>query len=92
MTIELLPEERETHFNMTGDNHNEWVVFSDDPYWIRKLDKVAAGVAVGAGKEYKLRADQLLLRAGKAHRTYTDEQKAVLAERMRGLSKTKAGN
>jgi len=32
---ELQLEERETHFTMTGDNHTQWVIFTDDPYWSR---------------------------------------------------------
>jgi K+/H+ antiporter YhaU regulatory subunit KhtT len=61
---DMLSEERETHFNMTGDNHSEWVVFTDDPYWIRRLDKIGAVLReYGAGKEYILSASQVTVRA-----------------------------
>jgi hypothetical protein len=83
---ELLPEERETHINMTGDNHDVWVVFTDDPYWIRKLDKVAQGKPVGNGKEYKLRADQVVIRSGK--KQLSETHKAQLAIKMRSLRKS----
>ena len=91
-SYELLPEERETHFNMTGDNHAEFVVFSYDPYWVRRLDKIAVGVAVGAGKEYRLRADQVLVRAGKPQREYTDAQRAAMSERAKFMGKNTTGN
>jgi hypothetical protein len=84
-TYKLTPEEQETHFNMTGDNHNEWIVFTDDAFWIARLDKlVKAGHVpeprlIGAGKEYKLRADQVVVRGKAIERTYTPEA----AERLR---------
>jgi hypothetical protein len=79
---ELLPEERETHLNMTGDNHDVWVVFTDDPYWIRRLDKVATATRiVGEGKEYRLPAKQITLRA--RAREIDDSVRKVRAENMR---------
>ena len=91
-SYELLPEERETHFNMVGDNHNEFIVFSDDPYWVRRLDKIAVGVAVGTGKEYRLRADQVLVRAGKPQREYTDAQREAMSQRAKFMGKNTIGN
>ena len=91
-SYELLPDERETHFCMTGDNHNEFLVFSDDPYWVRRLDKIAYGVPVGAGKEYRLRADQILVRAGKPKREYTDSQRLAMSERAKFMGKNTTGN
>lgn len=67
MGYELTPEERETHLNMTGDNHDEWEVFTDDPYWIRRFEKLGVEPfqKVGWGYKYRLRADQVLIRKGK---------------------------
>lgn len=75
-----ITDHRETHFGMTAVNHEEWVVFTDDPYWIRRLDRIATGKPVGAGKQYILRADQVLVRAGK--RQVSAEQRQKSAERM----------
>lgn len=84
---DLSNEERETHFNMTGDDHGVWLVYSDDPFWIRRLDAIAEFVRnVGHGKEYRLQADQLTLRKGK--RQLSAEHKAQLADRMRSLRQT----
>lgn len=91
-SYEMLPDERETNFNMVGDNHNEFIVFSDDPYWVRRLDKIAVGVVVGAGKEYRLRADQILVRAGKPQREYTDAQRLAMSERAKFMGKNTTGN
>lgn len=82
---ELQPEERETHFNMTGDDHQQWAVFTDDPYWIRRLDKVAIGKQVGNGKAYTLRADQVLVRTGK--KQLSDEAKTAMGQRLQQSTK-----
>jgi hypothetical protein len=54
---------------MTGDNHAQWEVFTDDPYWIRRLEKMGIQpfAKVGFGFKYKLSADQVLIRKGKRH-------------------------
>jgi hypothetical protein len=81
---ELLPEERETHLNMMGDNHDVWVVFTDDPYWIRRFDKVATATrTVGEGKEYRLSVKQITLRAGT--KKLSNEEKERRAEHMRHI-------
>lgn len=81
MAIDLVPEERETCFNMTGDDHTVFQVFSDDPFWIRRLEKLGAvpTAVVGAGFTYTLRADQLLVRKGK--RLVSEEQREALRQR-----------
>lgn len=67
MAYALQPEERETHLNMTGDGHSTWLVFTDDGYWIRRFERLGIQPvkAVGAGYEYRLNADQVLVRKGK---------------------------
>lgn len=86
MASELQPDERETRISMSGDDHDTWYVYTDDPYWIRRLDKLAEFVRdYGYGREYKLRADQLLIRAGKRQVEMTDERRALLAARMRRI-------
>jgi len=79
-TNNLSNEERETHLNMTGDNHKEWAVFTDDPFWIRRLDKIATGTLVGKGKEYRLEIGQVTIRAKRA--PMSEAQKAALAARL----------
>lgn len=81
MAIELTPEERETHISMAGDDHATFDVFSDDPYWIRRLEKLGVKpyASVGAGFKYKLRADQVLVRKGK--RMVSEEQRNALRQR-----------
>lgn len=82
MTNELSNAERETHLNMTADDRSVWIVFTDDLVMMRRLDAIAEFVrAVGSGKEYRLRADQVLIRAGK--RTVSEENKRKFAERMK---------
>lgn len=77
-------EERETHLSMTADDRSIWLVFSDDPYWMRRLDAIAEFVRnVGEGKEYRLRSDQLTLRKGK--RQLSEAHKAQLAKRLAAM-------
>lgn len=80
--VEMLPEERETHFSMASDDRSRWVVFTDDPYMIRRLDRITVAVRVcGAGKEYILTSDQVLIRAGK--RQLSEEARARMTSRLR---------
>lgn len=76
-------EEIETAFYQNAANRKEWSVFTEDPVWVRKLEKIGAVLVrdnLNGGKTYTLRADQVLVRAGK--RQVSDEQKAKSAERM----------
>jgi hypothetical protein len=84
----LQPDERETCLSMTGDNHDEWIVFTDDPYMIRRIEKLGVQPAekVGAGFEYKLNADQVLLRKGK--RRVSDSQRNAGRMNLRSASPT----
>lgn len=80
----LTLEEQETVFNIIANDRNKVHVFSDDPIWIARLDKISEAIRVtGEGKEYILRIDQLVVRKGKKH--MSDEQRAAMSERMRKL-------
>lgn len=81
-TNDLSNEERETHFNMTGDDHNTWIIFTDDPYWVRRMERVGAELVaeVGKGRQYRLPANQVSVR--KARKPLTAEQKAEIAARL----------
>jgi hypothetical protein len=63
------PKERETAITQSSENHKAWEVWTDDPYWQRRLDHIATGRPSGSGRNYTLRADQVLLRKGKPQRT-----------------------
>ena len=61
----LTVAERETRLSMTGDDHGTWDVFTDDTFWIARLDKIATAYKVnGEGRWYKLRSDQVVVRVG----------------------------
>jgi len=63
MSSNLAPDERETCLSMTGDDHSTWVVFTDDPFWIRRLDKIATAYQeLGEGRMYRLDAGQVSIR------------------------------
>lgn len=62
------PKERETAITMTSEDHTRWQVWTDDPYWIRRLDRIAEGKPSAGGKAYTLRADQVLLRRARPKR------------------------
>lgn len=85
--IDLTLDEQETHFHITASNRSKVEVYSDDPVWQRKLEKITQPTKVnGRGKFYELNIDQLSLRSGK--RQLSDEARARLAERMRNLKKS----
>lgn len=81
---ELSNAERETHLNLVADDRSTWIVYSDDPVMIRKLDRIGAKLvkAEGFGKHFELDAKQVLLRKAPQKRNLTDEQKAELRERL----------
>lgn len=76
---DLTTAEKETHLNMTGDDHSAWEVFTDDPFWIRRLDKVADCTdQSGDGKFYRLDKGQVTIRK---KRQLSAAQRAKLRER-----------
>ena len=77
----LTLEEQETCFNIIANDRNKVHVFSDDPVWIARLDKISEAIKVtGEGKEYILRIDQLVVRKGKKH--VSEEQRANMSKRL----------
>ena len=83
-TNDLSNEERETHFNMTGDDHSQWIIFTDDRYWVRRMERVGAELIaeVGKGRQYRLPANQVSVRVPPKPRKMTTEQKRKLVERL----------
>lgn len=76
----LSNDERETHLNMVANDRNTWTVYTDDPVMAARLNKIAIGISKGFGKEYTLRADQVVLRKGK--RAVSDAQRKLLSNRL----------
>lgn len=88
--MELLSNaERETHINQCADDRSYWEVYSDDPVLIKKIDKIAEAYKVvnagmqQEGKYWRLEKGQVTLRNKPKKKVYTDEEKEVLAERLR---------
>ena len=81
----LTVAERETRLSMTGDDHGTWDVFTDDPFWIARLDKIAtAWKENGEGRWYKIPARQVTLRAPAKPLTETQiEARRKSGERLR---------
>jgi len=65
--MQLQPSERETHLSQTADDHTRWEVYTDDPLWIRRLERlgIAPYKVVGTGRHYRLTNEQVLIRRGK---------------------------
>lgn len=83
---DLTLEERETCFNMAADNHGLWDVYTDDVYWIRRLDKIAKAwkIEYGGGKHYKLDASQITVRAKPKELSPEEkERRAAIMRRVR---------
>lgn len=76
----LSNDERETHLNLVASERDTWICYTDDPVMAARLDKIAVGVTKGFGKEYTLRADQVVLRKGK--RAVSDAQRKSLRDRL----------
>lgn len=88
MAHELSPEERETHLTMTASNREEWEVFTDDPYWQRRIEglDIQPFEVRGTGRRYRLRADQILIRKGKP--AISEQTRQARAARLQTASGT----
>lgn len=83
-------EETETSFWQNAADRNTWEVFTEDEYWITRLEKAGAvlvGELSGGGRRYTIRGNQLGLRKGQK-KPMSDERKAQLAARMRSMRET----
>ncbi|RIK40324.1 MAG: hypothetical protein DCC55_15460 [Chloroflexi bacterium] len=69
------PKERETAITQSSEDHSRWEVWTDDPYWQRRLDRIAIGRPNGSGKAYTLQADQVLLRQGRRQLSATERER-----------------
>lgn len=80
-------EEMETHLNMVAADRSRWEVFTDDPVWIGRLEKLGfvATRITGVGKEFVLSADQVVIRQGK--RRISEEQRAAQTARLHAARK-----
>lgn len=77
----LTNAEREVHLSMVADKHDTWEVYSDDPMWVARLDKIATAYKVSAiGKWYRLTAGQVTIK--KERLPMTDEQRKAATERL----------
>lgn len=79
----LPKEERETVISIDASNRETCIVYSSDPVYQRKLEKIGAEIIHmdDWGKHYRLPANQVSLR--KARKPLTEEQKEAAAERLK---------
>ena len=88
MTQQLLPEERETCLTMTGDNHEQWIIFTDDPYWLRRLEKIATAIeTIGEGKRFVVDASQVTI--GRKRKALSADEKLRRANALRSKNTVK---
>ena len=83
MATQLSRDEQETHFSQTVEERlrGVWAVYTDDPYWILRLDrkgKLMRQEANGPGRHYEIEHRQLTLRSpGKKQATGHGFQRKV---------------
>ena len=82
----LAKDEQEQHLNRTGDNLREWVVYVDIPSEMEAMDKIAEGVHVGWGKEYRLDAEQVVFRK---KRKVSEAQREAARQQMQKLNESR---
>ena len=92
--VKLTIAERETSFGIDASDRNTLRVFSNDPKWIRKFDKMAKPIRVdGETKWYELDLNEytLTLRKKTKRKPMSDEMKKKAGERMAKARKQKVG-
>jgi hypothetical protein len=79
--MRLKLDELETNINMTGDDRSKWILVSDDPVMINKLNKISIGTKLNnsTAYEYTLDASQISI---KKKRVLTEDQKRKSKERL----------
>ena len=81
---DLLLEERETHINQTANDRSKWIIYTDDPVWINRLDKMLGNdevtrTANGIGFLYVVPVSYVRV---KPPRKLSEEHKAKLREQL----------
>jgi hypothetical protein len=74
--------ERETHLSQSADNHDEWEMYTDDPIWIARMNRlgiVARRTTAAGGKFYTIPDGQITIR--KKRRPMTEEELVKVRER-----------
>ncbi len=80
--VELSNAERETHISQCADNRAMWEIYTDDPVWQARLQKLGIEPfkTIGEGMWCTVPAAQVAIR--KAKRKLTEAESARLAERL----------
>ena len=81
--------ERETHLSQSADNHDEWEMYTDDPVWISRMNRlgiVAKRTTAAGGKFYLVPDSQITIR--KKRRAMTEEELVRVRER---FARSKSG-
>jgi len=70
MTLQLSRDEMETHISQTAEERSRgiWHVYTDDPYWIRRLDERGGKlvkVERSGGRHYEIAHRQISLRTAR---------------------------
>lgn len=88
----LTNEERETIICFNAADRETVHVFSDDPVWMRKLERAGAVVTKehpSGGKEYSLERRQVSIRKLAGKKVMSDEQRQKARERMHKMLEAK---
>lgn len=92
MTTKLKPDEQETIISMMGDNHDIWTITSDDPKWIKKLNKLTNNqgkqLPNSFAVKYTIDANQIVIRKKPTKKIITNEEKQIIGDRL-SKSRTK---
>jgi hypothetical protein len=87
----LTAAEQETHFNIVAADRKVVEVYTDDPYWVKKIKRVTDNyTVVGNGIQARLAASQLTIR--KLPKPLTVEQQQQRRERGLALRRSHATN
>lgn len=81
----LTSAERETHLNMTGDDHSVWIVTTDDPYWKNRLASRGYSPTATRGEltTFAIPARLVSIRKNLPARKVSDEARNAFAQRVR---------
>jgi len=85
--MNLSADERETTFSIMASDHKTVTVWSNDPFWQRRLEKlVEPSTVTGESRFYQLDLDNVRFTVGKK-REMSDEQRQAAGERLMALKR-----
>tara|TARA_Y100000310_G_scaffold112331_1_gene110807 strand:- start:193 stop:471 length:279 start_codon:yes stop_codon:yes gene_type:complete len=84
-TNSLANDERETYFTQVAEDRHTWIVYSDDPVWVARFEKMGLKwEPEGVGRQYTLSTEDFTVSI-RPKRQLSEEERTRRADQMRNI-------